>query len=122
MKIISWNVRGSGRLQTVKRLRQMLKLHNPQMVFFMETKINSRQIEKIRVSYGFFNGIDVSSEGTRGGLCLAWRNDINVQLQSYSKRHIDVIIDEGEERYKWRFTGFYGSPYSQERNEAWNLL
>ncbi|MBA0762032.1 hypothetical protein Gotri_024592 [Gossypium trilobum] len=29
---------------------------------------------------------------------------------------------EGEEGYKWRFTGFYRSPYSQERAEAWNLL
>ncbi|MBA0752546.1 hypothetical protein Gogos_001373 [Gossypium gossypioides] len=79
-----------GSPRTVRRLRYMLKIYNPQMVFFMETKINSRQMEKIRGSYGFFNGIDVSSEG--------------------------------EEGYKWRFIGFYGSPYSQERNEAWNLL
>ncbi|MBA0782715.1 hypothetical protein Gotri_000553 [Gossypium trilobum] len=60
--------------------------------------------------------------GSRGGLCLAWRAGKNVQLQNFSKRHIDVIIDEAEEGCKWRFTGFYGSPYPQERAEAWNLL
>lgn len=45
-----------------------------------------------------------------------------VLLQSFSKRHIDVVIEEIDEGYKWRFTGFYGSPYQQDRDEAWNLL
>ncbi|MFQ6667115.1 hypothetical protein Gotur_033240 [Gossypium turneri] len=44
-------------------------------------------------------------EGFRGGLCLTWRAGINVQLQSFSKRHIDVIINDAEEGYNWRFTG-----------------
>ncbi|MBA0698767.1 hypothetical protein Goari_000459 [Gossypium aridum] len=61
-------------------------------------------------------------DGSRGGLCLAWRAGKNVQLQNFSKRHIDVIIDEVEKGYKWRFTGFYGSPYPHERAEAWNVL
>ncbi|MBA0572022.1 hypothetical protein Golob_002388, partial [Gossypium lobatum] len=73
------------------------------------------QMEKFRRSCGFLNGIGVSSDSSRGGLCLAWRKGKNVQLQSFAKRHIDVIIDEREEGYKWRFIGFYGSLYSQER-------
>ncbi|KAG8488043.1 hypothetical protein CXB51_018736 [Gossypium anomalum] len=59
---------------------------------------------------------------SRGGLGLAWRGDSNVRLQSFSKRHIDVIIEEEGERIKWRFTGFYRSLYSEGRDEAWNLL
>lgn len=80
----------------------------------METKI-SNQMERVRKSCGFLHGIDVSSDGSRGGLCLAWREHKRIQLKSFSRRHIDVIIDEEDEGYKRRFTGFYGSPYSHDR-------
>ncbi|KAA3480595.1 hypothetical protein EPI10_021015 [Gossypium australe] len=32
-------------------------------------------MERIRRRSGFVNGIDVEAEGSRGGLCLAWRED-----------------------------------------------
>ncbi|XP_052485155.1 uncharacterized protein LOC128040446 [Gossypium raimondii] len=79
-------------------------------------------MEKIRRSCGFYFGIDVDSIGSRGGLCLAWRGNANISLQSFSNRHIDVIIEEEGEGVIWRFTGFYGSPYSYDREESWNLL
>ncbi|PPR92754.1 hypothetical protein GOBAR_AA27921 [Gossypium barbadense] len=49
----------------------------------------------------------VSSEGKSGGLALLWREGVNVEVQSYSKFHIEsvVSIDDGE---RLRFTGFYG--------------
>lgn len=70
----------------------------------------------------FLNGIDIDSKGSRGGLCLAWKGDINVQLQSFLQRQIDVTIKDMDEFYKWRFTRFYGSPYYQEREATWRLL
>ncbi|KAA3481457.1 reverse transcriptase [Gossypium australe] len=68
------------------------------MVFFIETKIDDKRMERIRRRCGFVNGIDVGVEGSRGGLCVAWR-----------------------ENFK-RFTGFYGSPYASDLNASWNLL
>lgn len=122
MKILSWNVRGLGSPRTVRRLRHSLKLYNPQIVFFIETKVSRSHMERVRRSCGFLNGIDVDSRGSRGGLCMAWKGDINVQLQSFSQRHIDVIIEDMVEGNKWQFTGFYGSPYYQEREATWRLL
>ncbi|KAK5818320.1 hypothetical protein PVK06_023255 [Gossypium arboreum] len=60
--------------------------------------------------------------GSRGGLCLAWRGYINIRLQSYSKSHINVVIDDTDECNNWKFTGFYGSHYSNDKEESWNLL
>ncbi|KAA3488820.1 reverse transcriptase [Gossypium australe] len=117
MKILSWNVRGLGNPRAVRRLRHSLKLHNPQVVFFMETKINKFKMEKVRQSCGYQFGIDVEYLGSRGGLSLAWR----IILQNFSHCHIDVIVNEDGGK-KWRLTGFYGSPYTNERDEAWNLL
>ncbi|KAA3479889.1 reverse transcriptase [Gossypium australe] len=43
-------------------------------------------------------------------------------LQIFSNRHIDVLIEDVGDRKKWRFTGFYGSSYTHDRDESWNLL
>lgn len=122
MKLLSWNVRGLGRPPTIRRLRHLLKTHNSQIVFFMETKLDKRQMEGVRRKYGFGNGIEVDSDGSRGGLCLGWRLDISIIIRSYSKRHIDVDIEDKELEVKWRFTSFYGSPYAHDRNNSWDVL
>ena len=42
-------------------------------------------------------------------------------VDSFSRFHIDAII-QGGSREAWRFTGFYGEPDTNEREEAWNML
>ncbi|XP_052485232.1 uncharacterized protein LOC128040503 [Gossypium raimondii] len=81
-----------------------------------------KRMEKIRRSCGFHFGIDVDSIGSRGGLSLAWRGNVSIALQSFPNRHIDVIIGEEGDGEKWIFIDFYGSPYSYDREESWNLL
>lgn len=49
----------------------MLKEYNPQVVFFMETKISDVKIERVRRSFEFLFGIEVSTEGSRGSFFLA---------------------------------------------------
>ncbi|KAA3469953.1 reverse transcriptase [Gossypium australe] len=122
MKIVCWNVRGLGNPRAVRRLRFLLKQHNPDMVFFMETKIEDKRMEGIRRRCGFVNGIDVGAEGSHGGLCPAWRGEFTVSLKIFLKNHIDVLIEECSVNEVWRFTGFYGSPYASDQNASWNLL
>ncbi|KAA3469681.1 reverse transcriptase [Gossypium australe] len=80
------------------------------------------KMEKVRQRCGYQYGIDVEAMGSRGGLSLAWRGDVNIALQSFSHRHIDVIVEEEDGGKKWRLTGFYGSPYASDREDAWNRL
>lgn len=93
----------------VRRLGHSLKLYNPQIVLFMEIKTLKNQMEIIQ-SCGFQNGIEVDSNGSRVGLCLAWNDDTIIILRSFSKRHIDVIIEDADKGKRWRCTEFYGSP------------
>ncbi|KAA3475146.1 reverse transcriptase [Gossypium australe] len=92
------------------------------MVFLMETKLDKKRMEKVRKSCGLLNGIEVETEGTRGGLCLAWKDDIDVTLRSFSNWHLDVMVKEEGSQEEWRFTGLYGSPYLRYQNLVWNLL
>ncbi|KAA3474025.1 expansin-A1-like [Gossypium australe] len=88
----------------------------------METKLDQNRMERVRRRYSFSGGIEIEAEGSREGLCLTWKDDIVVTLRSYSKWHIDVLLWEDCIQKEWRFTGFYGSPYSKDRNSVWSLL
>lgn len=46
---------------------------------------------------------------------------IAVELLSYSKNHIDVIITP-RDGIKYRLTGMYGEPDRSKREETWSLI
>ncbi|MBA0845746.1 hypothetical protein Goarm_023033, partial [Gossypium armourianum] len=92
MKMLNWNVRRLGSMWAIRRLRHMLKINKPQIIFLMETKLTGNQMENVRRKCNFNNGIDVDTDGTRGSLSLVWNGNDLVQLRSFSKNHIDVEI------------------------------
>ncbi|KAH1096603.1 hypothetical protein J1N35_013524 [Gossypium stocksii] len=100
----------------------MLKIYHPHIIFFMETKLSMTRMEKVRRRCGFFNGIDIPSEGFHGGLSLGWNGGSLVSLQSFSHNHIDVEIQEADNAPWWRFTSFYGAPEVRNKQETWDLL
>lgn len=122
MKILSWNIRGLGNPRNVKCLRHVLKVYNPQAIFFMETMIRNVQMKRTRMSLGFLNGFDVFAEGSRGRLTLGSKGNLLISLRSYSLRHIDVEILDTKINSTWLFTEFYGSPYAINRSVSWNTL
>ena len=56
-----------------------------------------------------------------GGLALYWWSSIDVNVDNFSKNHIDAIINKGKDD-DWRFTSFYGEPTTHLRHESWSLL
>lgn len=62
----------------------------------------------------------VPSEGSSGGLALLWNSSNKVEISSFSKGHIDAIIKDNSEW--WRFAGFYGNPVVEKRKDSWTLL
>lgn len=79
-------------------------------------------MERVRKRCGFFNGIDVPAEGSRGGLSLGWNEGHLVNLKSLSKNHIDVEIQDDKGKHRRLFTGFYGAPDVRNKVETWDLL
>lgn len=56
-----------------------------------------------------------------GGLALLWKANIKVWMNSFSKYHIDSVIEGGLEN-AWHLTGFYGEPNTYRRSERWSML
>ncbi|KAH1097584.1 hypothetical protein J1N35_014505 [Gossypium stocksii] len=88
----------------------------------METKVDGKSMEGIRRKCCFPNGIEVGAEGSRGGICLAWKEEFQICLKTFSSSHMDVSIQGGSANDEWRFTSFYGSPYMQNKIALWDLL
>jgi hypothetical protein len=79
-------------------------------------------MEKIRCTLGFNNLLAVDSIGKSGGLALLWNDEVGLEIQNYSRRHIQAIVKNPAGDRLWKFTGFYGYLDASKRGEAWNLL
>ena len=122
MNPLSWNYRGLGNPRLVRALHDIVRRWNPKVVFLMETKAKNRRMERIKNIIGLENGLFVPCVGRKGGLAMLWARDIDLKIKRYSLNHIDAIINNTENNYKWRLTGFYGHPETHRRYESWHLL
>lgn len=68
------------------------------------------------------NGIGVDSEENSGGLALLWSKQIQVDLVSFSKYHIDSLVRLIEDGDLVRVTCIYGHPDASQRNLTWDLI
>jgi hypothetical protein len=81
------------------------------MVFLMETKLHGDKMEPICYKIGLPNMFVVDyMVGRSGGLALLWVEDVIVDIQNYSLRHINGIVKMKMSKMQWKFTGFYGHP------------
>ena len=57
-----------------------------------------------------------------GGMASLWGNEILVDLQNFSLRHINCSVETEATGSKRKLTGFYGPSVAAKRYEAWELL
>lgn len=119
MSIISWNYRGLGRPRAVRALKDLCKSYKPRILGLIETKVPSRMWDWLRIKIGFRNCFVVDRVGLSGGLALLWNEEVDLTIKSYSRYHIDALVEEGS---SFRFTLFYGNPRASLRKDSWTLL
>ncbi|KAK8356484.1 hypothetical protein V6Z12_A05G356700 [Gossypium hirsutum] len=121
MKFMCWNCRGMGNPAKIRELKQLIGAHNPDIIFLSETKMNGNDFRRVQNKCRLQNGLTVNSEGRSGGLALMWKEGINVSIQSFSKHHIDSIVNL-ENNKIMRVTGFYGHANPSLRHSSWDIL
>jgi ribonuclease HI len=122
MNMLSWNCRGLGTPRSVRDLHQMVKEMHPRFVFLMETLSSKFRMEWLRVKLGFAACFVVEPVGRSGGLALLWKEEREIEIYNFSRRHINAIVKDGFGNGCWKFTGFYGHPVSARRVESWEIL
>ncbi|XP_012854346.1 PREDICTED: uncharacterized protein LOC105973839 [Erythranthe guttata] len=121
MNCIFWNCQGLGAPLTIHVLGDIIRDHQPRLVFLSETRATLQLIEKLKRRWNL-NGLCVEKVGQSRGLALFWQKDLAVDLISYSNNHIDAEVSGVNHNSKWRVTGFYGFPEHSRRQLSWNLL
>ena len=121
MSILSWNCHGLGTPWALQFLKESILQKNPDFVFLSEILCKKERVEKLKELVNFDGAFTVETQGHSGGIAFLWRTQHEVKLLSYSKNHIDTIIDaKGVNKY--RLTGLYGEPDRAKRKETWDLI
>jgi exonuclease III len=118
MKVLSWNYRGLRNPWTIRDFWRLVKEKKPTMVFIMETKLLARKLESIKIKVDFTSCFGVDSIGKSGGLALLRNNDVSIDIQSYSRRHINTVVKQDGVSLALTFTSFYGHPDACKRRES----
>ncbi|KAF7825238.1 ribonuclease H [Senna tora] len=112
--------------ETVRDLQSLTRSQSPSIVFLMETRFTKFEMERIKRQLNFDGLITVPCRGRgksrAGGLALLWKQEVTIDLQSFSLNHIDVHIKDDSRDLTWRFTGFYGFPDEAYKKLSWKLL
>lgn len=121
MSCLLWNCQGIGPLLTVHVFGDLLRHYRPDVIFPAETKVTSHNIEKLKRSWNL-NSVTVDRVGLSEGLALLWRKEIQLNLLSLSRNHIDAMVNFSEGEPQVIVTGIYGESEAQNRGWTWELL
>lgn len=66
----------------------------------IKTKLDSKRMERVRRMFGYGSGIDVRANGLRRGLAHIWKENVIIDLRSFSTHHIDVVVTETDGAYR----------------------
>lgn len=88
----------------------------------METKSKRERIEKVKDRSKMKHGLIVPSNGNRGGSALLWKEEVRLDVQTYSHDYIDALMDGGMDVGWWHLTGFYGNPETAKQPDSWAKL
>lgn len=77
MIVMYWNIRGLGRLEKRRAVKNLIAKHKPALVFIQETKLRQVDVGVIQSLGGNFltKTITINSEGVDKGLISLWNED-----------------------------------------------
>lgn len=56
-----------------------------------------------------------------GGLALMWKSDCDIEVKGSTPHYIEFEVNI-EQIDQWRYTGYYGCPERERRQESWGIL
>lgn len=92
-----WNFCGLGNLWIGKELEELVRAKNHSIVFLAEKWANEARLKNIKRDLDFDNMFFVPRINRGDGLDLYWQNSIDVNVDNFSKNHIDAIINKGKD-------------------------
>jgi len=121
MSLLCWNYHGLGNQRTVNQLEDMMWAKDPSVLFIAKTWTDEARLTRIQNRLDYKHKFVVPRKNKASGLVLFGKDEFNLEVQTFSKNHIDTTINKNTED-EWRFTGFYDEPDTSKRHESWDRL
>ncbi|KAL7247368.1 hypothetical protein ACSBR2_002308 [Camellia fascicularis] len=122
MDLFIWNCRGAGNARFRRNLRELVRLHQPDMMVLMETKVEISTMGMFFNNLGYTASTHVDPIGRSGGIWLLWNpSQLNVRVQNASSQIITATISR-QDYPDWVLSAIYASPNICLRDELWNDL
>ena len=102
-------------------LQDLVQERRPFFIFLCETLSKREKVEWVREKLGYVGLHVVECDGHSGGLALLCKKEDTVSVLGSSSNFINVQVTI-EQLGTWRFTGFYGHPDRNRRQESWAML
>ncbi|KAF4361868.1 hypothetical protein G4B88_009240 [Cannabis sativa] len=103
-------------------LRNLIRDQDPDVLFLMETKLVHRRMDGVWRRLGFAGGVVVGSSGAAGGLCLCWKEGIEIEVVSSTPSTITARFSRLLNGPVWTCFCVYAPPYRGERVTFWENL
>jgi hypothetical protein len=122
MKILAWNCRGLARGPTICALRALIRAQHPDLLFLSKTKVLCSRFQPSLFGLGFSAWLEVPPSGLQGGLYMAWKHGVDVELVRINKNCISCLVFSEPSQNPWLLSGVYAPHTSQRRSDFLSFL
>ncbi|KAM1140019.1 hypothetical protein ACFX19_040841 [Malus domestica] len=98
------------------------RLHTPDIVILLETKNNSRNYVHLKMRLQMEHLFAVEPRGIGGGLCVFWKDDVQVILMNSEEFMIELKLWDESLNCYWRLFAIYASTDERKRRTQWKSL
>uniref|UniRef100_A0A7N2L959 Uncharacterized protein n=1 Tax=Quercus lobata TaxID=97700 RepID=A0A7N2L959_QUELO len=98
----------------IQELVKMVQAKAPSVVFLAEILADEARLDYVKDHIQFDKKFFAPRVNNGGGFVLYWKICVEIDIESSSVNHIDVIVNKNSDE-PWRFTGFYGEPETHKR-------
>ncbi|KAI7984919.1 hypothetical protein LOK49_LG14G01355 [Camellia lanceoleosa] len=122
MKLLFWNCRGTGNNTFKRNLKEILRIHKPDILVLMETKVSLSSMGMFFNNLGFTASTSVDPTGRAGGIWILWDNlTVNVRVSSANYQAIHATVHK-ESYDDWVLSAVYASPLLRNRDQLWGEM
>ncbi|XP_028122360.1 uncharacterized protein LOC114319534 [Camellia sinensis] len=124
MKLLSWNVRGLGRMEKRSKVKKLLKERSVDMVLFQETKKSEFSEEDVRSVWvrAKMEFMVVDAEGLAGGLLCIWDPDVFQVKECCSNRRFILLSSTLFHQFNCVIINIYAPNDVGSKGKLWNCL
>lgn len=124
MKIQSWNVRGIGRPEKMRKVKKILAERRVDIVLLQETKKSEVNSELVKIIWpgDYFEFMSVDAIGRAGGLLCTWNPDV-FQLKASCCNHNFLLLSGTIfHSFECVIINVYDPNEVAKRREVWECL